>query len=69
MKNILSFSVFALIFNLSQDKVLAVKILSFDENKDKVQDDSKQDTKLPFKIDNSDSKICITEPKISLKID
>ena len=36
MKNILSFSVLALIFNFSQDKVLAVKILSFDENKDKV---------------------------------
>ena len=35
MKNILSFSVIALILNFSQDKAQAMKILSFDENEDK----------------------------------
>ena len=63
MKNILIFSVRALIFNFCQDRVLAVKILSFDENKDKVWDDSKLDTKLQLKIDSSDSKIFNTKPK------
>jgi hypothetical protein len=36
MKNILSFSVIALILNFSEDRIFAVKILSIDENKDKV---------------------------------